>query len=382
MSKRMTGCGLMIFLSGSIAFGFPGVMTSYWQDQFHVGNAETGLIITCMLFALAASMFFSGRVHAAKGLRICMLLGTALYLISYVVLLLATSIYMVYIWGFLANLGSSFLYGPSLTAGQQEYPEKKGVISGILNLCFGISGAVMAPVFQYVLVTKGAATLYYLIMLLFLVAGTGSVWLVGPERRDQMNGRKGSEMDLSVTQALKTKEFWLIWFTWVCMGAAGISMVSLSKTYALVMGASGVVLLTAFNLANGISRIFAGILTDWVGAGLTGGAAFALAGAGYLLLPHMHTIPTACLCAILVGIGFGTLFTITGPLASGLFGLKNFGMIFGLIFTAYGLVGGIAGPALSGLILERTGQNYGIVFSYLGILSVLAMILIIRIKKR
>lgn len=58
------------------------------------------------------------------------------------------------------------------------------------------------------------------------------------------------------------------------------------------------------------------------------------------------------------------------------------GLIFGLIFTAYGLVGGIAGPALSGLILERTGQDYGIVFSYLGIMSVLAMILIIRIKKR
>lgn len=188
--------------------------------------------------------------------------------------------------------------------------------------------------------------------------------------------------DLSVSEALKTKEFWMIWFTWVFMGAAGISMVSLSKTYALVLGAGGVVLLTAFNLANGISRIFAGILSDRVGAGVTGGAAFALAAIGYLLMPHVGTIPLAVACAILVGIGFGTLFTITGPMATGLFGLKNFGMIFGLIFTAYGLVGGIAGPALAGFILEKTGGNYGIVFTYLGVFALLGTGLITRIKVR
>lgn len=131
--KRMIACGLMIFLSGSIAFGFPGVMTAYWQDQFQVGNAETGLIITFMLLALAISMFFSGRIHAARGLRTCIILGTALYGMAFLLLLGADSIFQVYIWGFIANLGCSFLYGPALTAGQQAYPEKKGLVSGIVN---------------------------------------------------------------------------------------------------------------------------------------------------------------------------------------------------------------------------------------------------------
>lgn len=379
--KRMIACGLMIFLSGSIAFGFPGVMTSYWQDQFLVGNAETGLIITFMLLALAVSMFFSGRIHAARGLRTCMALGTMLYLLAFMLLIGADSIYIVYVWGFIANLGCSFLYGPSLTAGQQMYPEKKGLISGILNLCFGISGAVMSLIFQKVLDVKGAKILYCLVILLFLAAGLLSIWLVGPEQKNQVTGSRESAGDLSVAEALKTKQFWQIWFLWIFMGAAGISMVSLSKTYALVLGASGIALLTSFNLANGISRIFAGILSDRLGSAITGGAAFALAAAGYLILPHVESIPLACLCSITVGIGFGTLFTITGPLASGLFGIKNFGMIFGLIFTAYGLVAGIAGPALAGFILEKTGGNYGIVFTYLGVFALIGTILITRIKK-
>ena len=104
-----------------------------------------------------------------------------------------------------------------------------------------------------------------------------------------------------------------------------------------------------------------------------------MAAAGYLIMPYSTNPMIVSLCAIGVGIGFGTLFTITGPLASGMFGLKNFGMIFGLIFTAYGMVGGIVGPALSGMLLQRT-ENYIIVFTYLGIMALIGMILMSFIR--
>ena len=175
MIRKIAGCGLSIFWGGVIAFGYSGVMSAYWQELFSVGNAETGLIITFMLLALAVAMFFSGKVHAKVGMAKCVLIGSALYV----------------------------------------------------------------PAF-------------------------------------------------------------------------GIPMISL--------------------------------------------------------------------CAICVGVGFGTLFTVTGPMASELFGLKNFGMIFGLIFTAYGMVGGIVGPAVSGLLLEKTGGDYAMVFTYLGIMALVGFMLMGCIK--
>lgn len=65
----LLGCCLSVFWNGCIAFGFPGVMGSYWQEQFGVGQGQVGLVVTCELFALACSMFFSGKVHLAIGMR-------------------------------------------------------------------------------------------------------------------------------------------------------------------------------------------------------------------------------------------------------------------------------------------------------------------------
>ncbi|ORX77666.1 MFS general substrate transporter [Anaeromyces robustus] len=187
---------------------------------------------------------------------------------------------------------------------------------------------------------------------------------------------------MTVSQALKSKEFWIIWFVWIFMGAAGISMINLSKSYSIAIGKPGVTILTTFNLANGIIRIFMGWLTDKIGPRLTGTLGFLLATIGYFIMPHTTNVSLVSLCAAGVGIGFGTLFTISGPLAADIFGLKNFGTIYGIIFIAYGLVSGIVGPAISGMILERTNNNYFVVFIYLGIMSLFGTILILCIKEK
>jgi MFS family permease len=54
------------------------------------------------------------------------------------------------------------------------------------------------------------------------------------------------------------------------------------------------------------------------------------------------------------------------------FSLEHFGAIFGLTFAAYGFVTGPLGPTLSGYLLDVTGDNFRLVFVYLGIFCLLA----------
>ena len=84
--------------------------------------------------------------------------------------------------------------------------------------------------------------------------------------------------------------------------------------------------------------------------------------------------------AAVIGFAFGTLFAVTAPLAGDCFGMAHFGAIFGLIFTAYGFVSGPLGPWLSGYILDTTGNNYTIVFSYLGLMYLLSAGLILFVR--
>jgi OFA family oxalate/formate antiporter-like MFS transporter len=93
-------------------------------------------------------------------------------------------------------------------------------------------------------------------------------------------------------------------------------------------------------------------------------------------LPYVSSLAIATVLAAIIGFSFGTLFALSAPLVADCFGLQHFGMIFGLIFTAYGFVSGAIGPSLSGYILDVSRGNFVFVFTYLGILCVLSGFLV------
>lgn len=72
------------------------------------------------------------------------------------------------------------------------------------------------------------------------------------------------------------------------------------------------------------------------------------------------------LLSAVIGFAFGTLFAVSAPLVADCFGLKHFGAVLGLVFTAYGFVSGLIGPSLSGYVLDLFPGNYFIVFFCLG----------------
>jgi OFA family oxalate/formate antiporter-like MFS transporter len=133
---------------------------------------------------------------------------------------------------------------------------------------------------------------------------------------------------------------------------------------------------TAFNLTNGFGRLVSGYASDRWGRNGTLVCVFTLAGCAYLLLPLSQTPAVSAFLTAAVGLAFGSLFAVSAPLAIDCFGLAHFGAIFGLIFTAYGFCSGILGPWLSGFLLDQTGGNFGMVFTYLGGLYFVAATLV------
>ena len=123
-----------------------------------------------------------------------------------------------------------------------------------------------------------------------------------------------------------------------------------------------------------------GYLSDKIGRTAGMRLTFLAAGSAYLLLPHATGWGTAALLAAVIGFAFGTLFSVSAPLAVDCFGLKHFGAIFGLVFTAYGFVAGLIGPSLSGYLLDSTGGSFSMVFAYLGFFALTASFLIRRVR--
>lgn len=369
----LVGCCLACFWTGSVVFGFPGVMATYWQEHFGVGNSETGLVVTLMLAGLAVAMFFNGKIHRALGTRRCITVGTIGEILVCIIPIFATRMEHIWIWAFLFNLPGSLLYGPCLATAQKWLWKRRGLASGMVNLTFGISAAIVSPIWNTVLETKGnVALMTSLIICLGVTNLIASRCIWEPDL--SVETESDSIASFTPKQAAKTSRFWLIWFTWVFMGAAGVSMVSLSKSYALSIGISSVSALAAYNITNGIGRIIAGELCDKIGCEKTAIVAFVIASVGYALLPHLSNQISVCVLAACIGYGIGTIFTITSPLVAVHFGPKYASSIFGVVFTAYGFAGSLLGPTLSGIILDRT-HNYTIIFSYLAVCALIGAVL-------
>lgn len=390
------GSSVAIFWPGALTFGFPGVMAPVWQEMFHAGRGATGITIFFMLAAVGIFMFLVGRWQERYGIRKMIALGVILTSVASVVVAYASSISVVYSWAFLNGLASSFVYIPALTLVQRWYPEKKGLVSGIVSMVFGLSAAIMSPLFEKMLVSLGYVSMNISIAVLTLTIGlAGAHFATAPQAGEKLSsfyssvssqssekqpfslaGReKLAEDALTVKECLHTRSFWFLWITWTLAGAAGVSMTILSTSYGLFRGfplESAIFILTAFNLTNGTSRLISGYFSDRIGRNRIMSMAFMAAGLAYFLLPWTGSLSVCAFLAAVVGFSFGTLFAVSAPLVADCFGLEHFGAIFGLTFAAYGFIAGPIGPTLSGYMLDATGDNFLLVFLYLGVFCILS----------
>ena len=382
----LIACACAIFWPGAFIFGFPGVMRQYWQQTFATDGSGVGQTVFFVLIGATCFMYLCGKWQEKYGPGKLAALGAVLCGSSAVWLGSADNMTAVYIWAFSVGASSAFVYVPALTVVQRWYPENRGLVSGFFNMAFGLSAAVMSPIFTFLLSRWGYKTTNLVLGCIALIIGLAASLLIRfPESISQpaKAGASAETLSASVGEALKSREFWFLWLTWVMAGAAGSSMLVLATGFGLSRGLSlpqAVVLLTAFNLTNGSGRLISGYFSDRVGRSKTMAVAFVCAAIAYLLMPHLEGIWLWALLAAVIGYAFGTLFAVTAPLAGDCFGMVHFGAIFGLIFTAYGFLSGPLGPWLSGHILDITGGNYTLVFSYLGIMYLASAALILFVR--
>ncbi|UCH19726.1 MAG: MFS transporter [Deltaproteobacteria bacterium] len=384
------GC-VAIFWPGALIFGFPGVMSQHWQHAFQVGRAEVGQILFYVLAAVGIFMFLVGRWQERIGPSSLTVIGTVLCGTGIIMVGHASGIKIVYVWAFITGVSSAFVYLPVLSAGQRWYPHRRGLISGVVNMFFGLSAAIMVPTFSRLLNHEGHTSMTLTLGELVLIIGLpAAVFVRFPERlapSETVRAPQSSyaQASLSVKQSLRTRSYWFLWFTWAFAGAAGISMVTLSPAFGISKNlpiGQAVLMLTAFNITNGLSRLVSGYLSDIIGRNKTMSLAFLLAGGAYVLLPHLEGIVRWATLTAIIGFAFGTLFAVSAPLVADCFGMDHFGTIFGLVFTAYGFVSGIIGPWLCGHLLDITRGNFTLVFSYLGSLMLISAILVKMITPR
>jgi MFS family permease len=150
------------------------------------------------------------------------------------------------------------------------------------------------------------------------------------------------------------------------------------------MGSAAFIAVAVMALGNAAGRIVAGLLSDKIGRRWTLMLVlFIQAALMFIAIPVTASTDGAkfviVLVATLIGFNYGANLSLFPSFTKDLWGLKNFGMNYGVLFTAWG-VGGFVLSRLSQMLAATSGGSYQSSFVTAGVLLLVGAALTFLIK--
>jgi OFA family oxalate/formate antiporter-like MFS transporter len=352
-------------------------------------------MIACLIFSLI--MVPAGRMQDKISPRFVATIGGILVGVGFILASTTTSL-MVFVIGFgvLAGAGIGFGYASATPPAVKWFPAAKtGLIAGIVVSGFGLASVYAAPLTKALIVNLGFKTAILLLGIAFLVVVSGLAQILKPPPKGYVpagsppvnqNAKSVKKEDFSPQEMLTTVQFYLIWFMYVCGAGAGLMVISkLAAIADKQVGISlGFVLVAFLAIGNGGGRILAGLLSDKIGRKTTMIICFISQAVLIFLLSKakadnfLGTIPTMAVISALIGANYGANLSLFPSITKDFYGLKNFGVNYGLVFTAWG-VGGFMLAKLAGAMYVKY-QTFAIAYYGASSLLILAAIITLLVK--
>ena len=353
--------------------------------------------ICCIVFAFA--MILAGKCQDRFGPRLTAFIGGILVGLGFIWISQSTS-YLIWILGFgiLAGTGIGFGYSAATPPALKWFsPSKTGLIAGLVVAGFGLASVYIAPLSQYLLGIWGLqkAMLFFGIAFLVVVCGL-SMLLVNPPagyvpEEDKTKSKQGAlpamiRGDARPSDMIKTRAFYVIWSIYFVGSGAGLMVIgSVAGMAQKSMGELAFLVVAILAVGNAGGRIIAGVLSDKIGRRLT--LIIMLLFQAVLMLVAIpvvggeKTSPIVLVfLATFIGFNYGTNLSLFPSLTKDNWGLKNFGINYGIVFTAWG-VGGFVMGRLSQMLIAATG-SYTSSFLTAAVLLVIGAGLTLALKGR
>lgn len=351
--------------------------------KFHWEISDILITYSLTIFVFAFTTMFSGRLLDKYGSKIIGTIGGILYGGGVMLTSTADSLPELYLfYGVIAGIGVGFVYVCPLTTCIKWFPNKKGLVTGIVIGAFGLGSLVFKEIIQSSIINYGISESFLRLGIIYLILTvTGARLLKEPKTCKKTHAINNKPENLfTVRTMVKTKNFYLIWFSYFfgCIGGLliiGSAMeIGLEVAHLTFIQAAGSVAIIAISNTSG--RLFWGIISDHIGCKKSAVLMFIVTAIALILLSFVPL--NQLLFYILIGVitfCFGGFLVLYPTITSEYFGVTNLGRNYGVVYQAYGIA------ALCGPFLLKYSANYITPFVFAGITSIFGSLLISQIKK-
>jgi len=364
------------------------------EKQFGWNRAQTSLAFTISIIFFVVGMISGGKHTDKKGPRVVVSIGSTVLAIGFLLASLTDSLVHLYIsYGVLCGFGIGYANVAPMVTAMRWFPDRRGFVSGILVMGFGLAAFVLGSTAGYIIVKVGwewAFRLFAVLSLLFCLLGAQFLkfppagWLpAGMAQAAAAAGPARKVQDYDWREMFRTSTWWIWWTFHLVILTGGLMIIGHIVPFAVEGGVStaqAVFAMGVFSVCNGLGRLAVGLLWDNLGRNRTMAISGLIMFLGLVCLGTMvsHFGYAALLLAvILIGASFGGAIPIASSLIASSFGNKHFGTNYGIATTPL-MVGAIIGPYLGGYIRTLTkSYEYAIfVSAALAIVGIITGIII------
>jgi OFA family oxalate/formate antiporter-like MFS transporter len=387
---RVAG-GIAMNLCFGSAYSF-SIFLAPFQREFGWTRAQVSLAFTLSIAFIAVGVLIGGWWHDRKGPAPVALTGALLFSAGIFLSRYTHALWWLYsCYGVLVGFASGVGYVCPLGVGMKWFPEKRGLVTGLMVMGYGAGSALIAPLAGLLLHRYGWRDTFALLGIGFLVVTTtGSFFLRNPPEGWRPAGwAPPSPKEISLQTAtdyppgetLRTGTFYRMWIAYALGTAAGLMVIGHLAAFAEGVGFSArdaALSVGVLSAGNGCGRIGSGWLSDHIGRTRTLALAMGVTALLLFLEPRVGTVPLLFGSVFLIGYCYGSQLAVFPSATADFFGIRNLGNNYGLLLTAWGTAG-VIGPMAGGKIFDVT-KSYQAAFLIAAALAFLAAVVIATVR--
>lgn len=276
-------------------------------------------------------------------------------------------------YGLLSGLGMGIGYIAPVSTLVKWFPDRRGLATGMAVLGFGSGALITAPVATNLIEAVGISSTYYILGIsYFTLMLLGALYIAPPKAEGALNvskyGTAGKALaQMSAREAVRTKQFWMLWSMHLINVTAGLMMISVASPMAQeVVGlsvAGAATMVGLMGLFNGGGRLLWAAASDYIGRHNIFVIFFIIQLVAFVTLPFTTNVLLFQALIFLVVSCYGGGFSNLPAFASDLFGTKQLGVIHGYLLTTWSL-GGVFGPLIVSAIRNATNSYIPVFYTF------------------
>jgi MFS family permease len=344
-----------------------GVFNVALLDTFGWSRGATAGIFSIVLTVDALLSPLVGHLLDRYDSRKISIIGCFALVIGLLLSSQVSALWQLYVcFGIILAVGFTFTgMVPHVFLISEWFSSNRASAIGFVYAGTGVGIMLLAPLSEWLISAFGWARAFEVYAAVVLVGLLPVVWLFyqpGPHgEKLRRHSVKKNENQWTAKLALKSLQFWLLFFARICAASGTTVIVTHQVAHVAEVGYSKFLAASIFGLA-GITSSFGRVVFGFIADRLSRQAAYTLnilmtlVGVGALMILRDATQSWLLyVYVIFFGIGFGSRAVIFSALTADIFSGKGFGSILGYSTVAVG-VGGALGSYLGGAFYDWTGS--------------------------